>query len=60
MQNLNNLIPKDSGWQLVLPTAINNRGQITGQGTINGQSHAFLLTPVDAQPEHDGSCHDPQ
>jgi probable HAF family extracellular repeat protein len=46
MQNLNDLIPSNSGWQLSLPTAINDRGQITGQGNINGQSHAFLLTPV--------------
>ena len=45
MRNLNDLVPAGSGWQLVLPTAINDRGQITGQGNINGQSHAFLLTP---------------
>jgi probable HAF family extracellular repeat protein len=49
IQDLNNLIPHDSGWFLSLPTAINRRGQITGQGTIKGQSHAFLLTPV-SQP----------
>jgi probable HAF family extracellular repeat protein len=49
IQDLNDLIPRNSGWFLSLPTAINNRGQITGQGTINGQSHAFLLTPV-SQP----------
>ena len=46
MQDLNNLIPSNSGWVLTLPTAINARGQITGQGTINGQTHGFLLTPT--------------
>jgi probable HAF family extracellular repeat protein len=46
MQDLNTLIPSNSGWSLSLPLSINSRGQITGQGTINGQQHAFLLTPV--------------
>jgi probable HAF family extracellular repeat protein len=46
MQNLNDLIPSNSGWSLTLPTGISSRGQITGQGTINGQQHGFLLTPV--------------
>ena len=50
MQDLNNLIPSDSGWFLSLPTAINARGQITGQGSINGQSHASLLTPSTEAP----------
>jgi probable HAF family extracellular repeat protein len=46
MQDLNNLIPANSGWLLVYAFAINDNGQITGQGTINGETHAFLLTPV--------------
>jgi len=46
IQDLNKLIPANSGWFLSLPTAINNRGQITGQGLINGQDHGFLLTPA--------------
>jgi len=46
MQNLNDLIPSDSGWLLRLAFDINSSGQIVGQGTINGQSHAFLLTPI--------------
>jgi probable HAF family extracellular repeat protein len=46
MQDLNTLIPSNSGWSLSLPTSINLLGQITGQGTINGQQHGFLLTPV--------------
>jgi len=45
MRDLNDLIPSNSGWFLSLATAINERGQITGQGSINGQSHTFLLTP---------------
>jgi probable HAF family extracellular repeat protein len=53
MQDLNTLIPSDSGWSLSLPTGINNRGQITGQGSINGQQHAFLLTPSDGAADDD-------
>lgn len=48
MQNLNDLIPRNSGWFLATANSINNGGQITGGGTINGESHAFLLTPVSA------------
>jgi probable HAF family extracellular repeat protein len=46
MQDLNNLIPPDSGWTLAAAEGINLKGQITGYGTINGQTHAFLLTPL--------------
>jgi probable HAF family extracellular repeat protein len=46
MQDLNSLIPKDSGWVLINANAINNVGQITGYGTRNGYNRAFLLTPV--------------
>jgi len=46
MQDLNNLIPPNSGWSLSVAYAINKSGQITGQGTINGEQHGFLLTPV--------------
>lgn len=46
IQDLNNLIPANSGWVLSEPTGINDQGQITGEGTINGQSHGFLLTPT--------------
>ncbi|MBI1889523.1 MAG: hypothetical protein HYS18_02640 [Burkholderiales bacterium] len=35
-----------SGWHLYSATAINDRGQIAGTGTINGKGRAFLLTPV--------------
>jgi probable HAF family extracellular repeat protein len=46
MQDLNNLIPSNSGWVLLEARAINNRGQIVGNGIINGQTHGFLLTPL--------------
>ena len=32
-------------WTLTWAFAINDSGQITGQGQINGQTHAYLLTP---------------
>ncbi|MBI3836989.1 MAG: hypothetical protein HY288_03530 [Planctomycetia bacterium] len=48
MQDLNGLIDPSSGWLLGSAEAINDAGQITGYGIINGaqQFHAFLLTPV--------------
>lgn len=50
-KNLNTLIPRRSGWKLLTASAINDRGQIVGWGTLNGQSpypfeHGFLLTPI--------------
>jgi len=45
--DLNGLIPTDSGWVLENVSSINAFGQITGQGLINGQYHAFLLDPLD-------------
>jgi probable HAF family extracellular repeat protein len=49
MQDLNSLIPPNSGWVLTSANAINAVGQIVGGGTINGQGHAFLLTPQSAR-----------
>jgi probable HAF family extracellular repeat protein len=51
MQDLNNLIPANSGWTLLNANAISEHGVIVGDGTINGQTHAFLLTPT-ATPNH--------
>jgi probable HAF family extracellular repeat protein len=45
MQDLNSLIPPDSGWRLEEAQAINQRGQIVGLGERNGHTRAFLLTP---------------
>jgi probable HAF family extracellular repeat protein len=44
--DLNNLIPKRSGWVLTVAYDINVWGQISGYGFINGEPHAFLLTPA--------------
>jgi probable HAF family extracellular repeat protein len=46
MLDLNSLINPSSGWVLGAGNGINDAGQITGAGTKNGQSHAFLLTPL--------------
>jgi probable HAF family extracellular repeat protein len=46
MTDLNQLIPQGSGWQLVFANDINDAGQIVGQGLIDGEVHAFVLTPV--------------
>lgn len=46
MQDLNNLIPENSGWVLQFAFAINDSGQIAGYGTnSSGQAEALLLTP---------------
>jgi hypothetical protein len=46
VQNLNVLIPPNSGWVLNQASAINRSGQIAASGTINGETHAALLTPT--------------
>ncbi|HVK04743.1 MAG TPA: M56 family metallopeptidase [Armatimonadaceae bacterium] len=45
--DLNDLLDADSGqrWLLRSARAVNARGQIVGYGTVNGRTHAFLLTP---------------
>jgi hypothetical protein len=52
MQDLNDLIPPDSGIELDAATAINDRGSIVGLGTINGQSAPWraFLCPGGAGP----------
>lgn len=47
MVNLNTLIDSSSGWVLIDASGINDKGQITGFGTLNGQQHGFVLTPKD-------------
>jgi probable HAF family extracellular repeat protein len=46
MQDLNELIPANSGWELVWADDINNKGQIAGSGWYNGRFQAYLLTPT--------------
>lgn len=43
--DLNNLIPRQSGWLLGVAHAVNDSGAIVGEGTIHGGIHGFLLTP---------------
>ncbi len=50
MIDLNDLIPSDSGWELINASSINDLGQIVGTGTINGQEHAFLMSPTLLSP----------
>lgn len=47
LRNLNNLI-SNPAWTLLEARAINNRGCIVGKGLINGQTHAYLLIPVES------------
>ena len=45
MRDLNDLIDPRSGWVLTVGTAINDLGQIAGNGVHNGLRRAFLLNP---------------
>ena len=46
MVDLYVLIDPNLEWDLDEADGINDDGQITGQGFIGRQQHAFLLTPV--------------
>ena len=58
--DLNNYLLNGTGWTLQYAEGVNNAGQIAGYGTINGATHAFLLTPVSAaavpEPGSVGLC----
>lgn len=45
LTDLNTLLPARSGWTLDTASAVNDKGQIAGEGTFQGHIHAFLLTP---------------
>lgn len=45
IQDLNNLIDQNSGWDLRGANSISDNGRIVGSGLHNGQLHAFLLVP---------------
>jgi probable HAF family extracellular repeat protein len=55
MQDLNDLIPANSGWTLTDAREINNSGQIVGFGKLNGNlaTRLFLATP-DSDGDGDG------
>jgi probable HAF family extracellular repeat protein len=48
MMDLNDLIPTNSGWELMEARGINALGQVVGWGMHAGHTNAFLLTPVSA------------
>jgi len=50
MTDLNDRIAPGSGWELTAATDINDLGQIVGTGTIHGEKHAWLLTPITDEP----------
>jgi hypothetical protein len=46
LQDLNNQVTNLDGWVLQTAESINDSGQIVGYGTRDGNTRAFLLTPV--------------
>lgn len=58
MKDLNNLLEKGSPWQLLFAEALNNAGEIVGQGLINGELHAFLAKPIESDSNERGCCDD--
>ena len=48
LQDLNRAIPEYSGWVLSEASGINRRGEITGTGIHDGETHAFILTSADS------------
>ncbi len=52
MSDLNDLVTLPKGWILTRATAINEQGDITGVGLVEGIEHGFLLTngAISAQP----------
>jgi hypothetical protein len=46
MEDLNTLIPSDSGWTLETSSGIDRAGEIVGAGLVDGAAiHGFMLTP---------------
>lgn len=54
MQNLNDLVSPNSGWQLLAAYGINDSGQIVGTGIYGGQQMAVLLNPIASVPPVSG------
>lgn len=46
MQDLNSLIPPDTGWHLTEARGINNAGRIVGVGLKDGELRAYQLIPM--------------
>lgn len=52
MLNLNDLLADGSEWSnLSVASDINDLGQIVGWGTINGETHSFVISDIVAAPE---------
>lgn len=49
MMDLNNMVPTNSGWNLMVARGVNAAGQIVGWGMHAGHTNAFLLTPASAR-----------
>lgn len=50
MLDLNSLLPPSSGWILNNAYAINDEGDVVGDGRLDGELRGFLLTPNDTIP----------
>jgi probable HAF family extracellular repeat protein len=48
MLDLRSLVGSNSGWDVLWPFDINDRGQLTGYGLRNGEFRAFVMTPTRA------------
>jgi probable HAF family extracellular repeat protein len=46
MLDLNNVLNLSPDWELLEASGINDLGQVVGLASVNGQEHAFLLSPV--------------
>ncbi len=53
MIDLNTILWNGAGWLLREATAVNDAGQIAGEGVRNGQLHAFFLQPMRRAPLFD-------
>jgi probable HAF family extracellular repeat protein len=50
MTDLNTVLWNGGGWLLREALAVNDAGQIVGEGLLNGQLHAFFLQPMKRPP----------
>ncbi len=56
MVDLNTLVSPDSGWSLQSAASINDAGEITGWGMIDGNVHGFLAVPCDRAHREVAGC----
>lgn len=66
MSDVRQMLPKDTPWAISQLHAINDRGQIIGTGSLEGEPHAFILEPfaqpvqIDIKPNDDTNALKPQ